>query len=176
MIGFGVFRNNTNEELWADTFGGGESVLHPQFYFNGFLIENYFCPEDSCEQHVLRILRSAKERIYFLTFSFTSDKIGEEIIKNYYYGVDVKGVFEKRWAGSEFSEFNKMKDLGGNVKLDNNPKIMHHKVFLVDDVVVFGSYNPTSSWDKRNDENILIIHDKDVVEKFVGEFERIWNL
>ena len=69
-----------------------------------------------------------------------------------------------------------MRELGMDVKLDSNPKNMHHKVFIVDDSVLFGSYNPTSSGNKNNDENVLIVHDSRIAEEFVEEFERIWSL
>jgi len=190
---YGAYRNNNNlviidsrslarnymdefNEMWRGEFGKGGSVYYPAVNFNGVLIGNYFCPEDDCEGKVLELLKSARKRIYFMTFSFTSDVLGEEIIRNFYYNVDIKGVFEKTQAGSEYSEYGKMKDLGMNVKKDNNKGMMHHKVFIVDDSVVFGSYNPSKSGNEKNDENILIIHDRGVAEKFVEEFEKVWNL
>ena len=108
-----------------------------------------------------------------MTFSFTSDKLGDLIIEKSK-NVSVKGIFENFQANSEFSEYNKMKEL--NVKTDNNPKFLHHKVFIVDDVVVLGSYNPSSSGNKKNDENILIIYDKKITNKFLEEFDYLWNL
>ncbi|MBW3021640.1 hypothetical protein KY328_01845, partial [Candidatus Woesearchaeota archaeon] len=68
------------DELWDGTFGKGSPVTYPQIYLNGNLIENYFCPDDNCESHVLDILEDAQESIYFMTFSFTSDPIGNLII------------------------------------------------------------------------------------------------
>ncbi len=34
--------------------------------------------------------------------------------------------------------------------------------------------NPTGGGDKRNDENVLIITDKDIAEKFMEEFFRVF--
>ena len=54
---------------------------------------------------------------------------------------------------------------------------MHHKVFIIDEnIVITGSFNPTESADKRNDENILIIHDSIVAGKYLGEFDRVWKM
>jgi len=62
-----------------------------------------------------------------------------------------------------------------DVKKDSNKYNMHHKVFIIDnETVVTGSYNPTSSGDEKNDENILIIHDKGIAKKFLDEFDRVW--
>jgi len=53
---------------------------------------------------------------------------------------------------------------------------MHHKVFIIDnETVATGSYNPTESGNSRNDENLLIIHDKEIASAYLEEFQRIFN-
>mgnify|MGYP001563744833 CR=1 FL=1 len=163
-------------EMWSGVFGRGKQIQEDKLYLNGFLVENYFCPDDSCEERTLKFLQSAKKRIYFMTFSFTSDDLGEEIIKNYHYDLDVKGVFDTTQAGSTYSEIHKMAALGIDVRKDETKGFMHHKVFIVDDAVLFGSYNPTSSGDEDNDENVVIIYNKEITEQFVEEFEKIYSL
>ena len=189
---FDAYRNNNNlviiesktmaenykdefDELWSGIFGNGEKVKNQQIYFNGFLVDNYFCPEDNCELHVIELLKKAQSRIYFMTFSFTSDGIGEEIIRNFYSGVDVRGVFDATQAGNKYSEYNKFRKLGIDVRKDGNKGFMHHKVFIVDDTVVLGSYNPTSSGNTKNDENILIFHDPRITNEFEQEFKRVYE-
>ncbi|MBT4110758.1 DUF1669 domain-containing protein, partial [Candidatus Woesearchaeota archaeon] len=52
---------------------------------------------------------------------------------------------------------------------------MHHKVFVIDEeTVVTGSFNPTGGGDTRNDENVLIITDKDIAKEFEEEFEKVY--
>jgi len=52
---------------------------------------------------------------------------------------------------------------------------MHHKVFIIDnETVITGSFNPTKNADLRNDENILIIHNKWIAKKYLKEFEKVW--
>jgi len=168
---------NYEEEFQSfmnDDFGRDAQVKYPKVILNNeILIENYFCPEDNCEQHVYDVISKAKERIYFMTFSFTSDKLGDLIIEKSK-DIEVKGIFENFQSSTEYSELNKMKKL--SVITDNNPNFMHHKVFIVDDIVVLGSYNPTSSGNAKNDENILIIYDKNLADKFLEEFDYIWRL
>ncbi len=168
---------NYNDEFQSflnNKFGRDEKVIYPKIVLNNeILIENYFCPEDNCEQHVYDIISKAKNRIYFMTFSFTSDKLGDLIVEKSR-NVEVKGIFEKTQASTEYSEYNKMKEL--NVILDKNSGFMHHKVFIVDDIVVLGSYNPTFSGNSQNDENILIIYDVEIANKFIEEFEYVWNI
>jgi len=163
------------QELWNKDFGYGEIVEHPIVYLNNKRIENYFCPEDYCSQHVIEALDKAKESIYFMAFSFTHDDIGDVLVKKNEESIDVKGVMEKT-RQSEYSEYNKLEENGIDVKWDNNKYVMHHKVFIIDNkTVITGSFNPTKSGDESNDENILIITDESIAKMFLEEFERVWN-
>ncbi len=154
--------------------GKHSKVKHPKLYLNGFLVENYFCPEDDCEGHVLNALKQAKQSIYFLTYSFTSDPIGSFLLSNQD-RLDIQGVMEKSQA-SKYSEFSKFNASNMKVRLDKNKFNMHHKVFIIDnETVITGSYNPTAGGDNKNRENVLIIHDPSIARQFVNEFERIWE-
>jgi len=68
-----------------------------------------------------------------------------------------------------------MQDFGLNVTWDNNPANMHHKVFIIDNsTVITGSFNPTGAGNDKNDENVLIIHDKYIAEKYLREFKLVY--
>lgn len=160
-------------ELWASNFSKGGNVEFPVIYFNNKMIENYFCPEDNCAEHVIDALNKAEESIYFMTFSFTKEEIADSIL---FKDVDVRGVFETTQAGSKYSQLHRLSDFGLDVKKDHNKYNMHHKVFIIDNkTVVTGSFNPTNAGDNKNDENVLIIHDKDVAKRFLEEFEDVWG-
>lgn len=164
--------NDEFEELEKGKFGIGEKVKYPIILFNNFTIENYFCPDDNCEEHVLDTLKQANSSIYFMTFSFTSDPIGEFLIEKDN-NLEIKGIFES-FQNSKYSEYRKMQDM--DVQLDTNPNMMHHKVFIIDNkTTILGSYNPTKNANENNDENILIIYDKNITELFLEEFEYLYN-
>jgi len=163
------------QELWNNKFSSGKRVKYPIIYLNEKKIENYFCPEDSCSKHVIDNLKEADSEIYFMTFSFTHDGIGQTLIDKYNQGVKVQGILEKT-RGSEFSEYYKLENNSIEVKWDEYSYVMHHKVFIIDNkTVITGSFNPTKSADNSNDENILIIHDENLAKKYLQEFERVWN-
>jgi len=161
------------QELWNGNFSSGNKVKNKIIYLNNKKIENYFCPEDNCKEHVIETINSAEESIYFMTFSFTDEETADAIL---FKDIDIKGVFEKLQAGSEYSQYKRLKDFGLDVKLDKNKYNMHHKVFIIDnETVITGSYNPTGSGNYRNDENIIIVHDEDVAKKYLEEFEHIFS-
>jgi len=165
--------NDEFNEMWDNTFHKGKETKYQKIIFNNFLIENYFCPDDNCEEKVINTLNQAKESIYFMTFSFTSDKIGDLLIE-LNNEIQIKGIFDNTQQ-SKWSEEKKMQHM--NIKFDNNkPGKMHHKVFIIDNkTVITGSYNPTKNGNENNDENILIIHNENITKEFVEEFKRLWD-
>jgi phosphatidylserine/phosphatidylglycerophosphate/cardiolipin synthase-like enzyme len=54
---------------------------------------------------------------------------------------------------------------------------MHHKVLVIDHRwVVLGSYNFSASAEQNNDENVLILENPEIADRFLQEFERIYAL
>lgn len=163
-------------EMWNRDFGNGADIRYPVVYLDDIRVENYFCPEDSCSSKIERVIDSAQESVYFMTFSFTHEGIANSILAKSD-SIDIKGVFENRGASSKYSKFNVMDYQGMEVIKDKNPAVMHHKVFVIDNkTVVTGSFNPSNNADTRNDENILIIHSETVASEFLEEFEYVWDL
>jgi phosphatidylserine/phosphatidylglycerophosphate/cardiolipin synthase-like enzyme len=163
------------QELWQGEFGKGSRTKNQVIQLNNITIENYFCPDDWCANKLIYALHNATNSIYFMTFSFTHDSIGEKIIEKFDEGIEVKGIFEKSQR-SKYSEFEKLNSTGINVKFDNNPYNMHHKVFIIDNrTVITGSFNPTKNGDTRNDENMLIIHNKKIAKEYLEEFDYVWD-
>ncbi|MFH1849718.1 MAG: phospholipase D-like domain-containing protein [archaeon] len=159
------------DELWNDESRPNQ-VSH--FVLNNKSYENYFCPEDACEDEVLAELEAARLSVYFMTYSFTSKRIANELIVGHREGKEVRGIFERRMGSSSVYGFLNYQGL--DIRLDNNPNTMHHKVFIIDnETVITGSYNPTANANLRNDENLLIIHDGEVAERFLEEFRVVWG-
>ena len=53
---------------------------------------------------------------------------------------------------------------------------MHHKVILIDgETVITGSYNFSKNAETSNDENILILKNREIAGAFLREFRRCWT-
>lgn len=160
-------------EMWNGKFKGGKKTKQTKVIINNTLIENYFCPEDNCAYEIMEELSKAEKSIYFMTFSFTHNEIGDVLVKKHEEGIKVSGIFEKR-QDSKYSQKQRLEDANIAVYFDKNTGAMHHKVFIIDNkTVITGSMNPSKNGDKRNDENIIVIHDRETAEKFMREYERI---
>ncbi len=161
------------EELWNGKFGQGNNVRSPIIYINNIKYENYFCPEDKCELRIADLIKNAESSIYFMAFSFTNEEIADALIKRK--GLDISGILDSSQSSIKYSQFKRLQEFGINVKKDSNKYKMHHKVFIIDnETVATGSFNPTLSADTKNDENLLIIHDKKITNAFLKEFESLW--
>jgi phosphatidylserine/phosphatidylglycerophosphate/cardiolipin synthase-like enzyme len=64
-----------------------------------------------------------------------------------------------------------------DVTLDGNPRLMHHKVMIIDQqIVITGSYNFSNNAERYNDENTLIIHNQGIAAEYMAEFQQIYDL
>ena len=58
---------------------------------------------------------------------------------------------------------------------DGNCYILHHKVIIIDErMVITGSYNFTSSAERDNDENLVIVDDPQLARAYLDEFARVY--
>ena len=200
----GTYRNNNNavrivsnllaenyvaefEEMFEEReFGAGSPADTPHAQVlvpsgdrsKEILIENYFAPEDRVTERLLALIQEAEDSIRFMAFIFTDDELGEAVIAQHEAGLTVQGVFEERNAALAYSEFGRMYEAVPrmDVRLDGNTYLMHHKVIILDDeTVILGSFNFSRSADEVNDENLLVIHEREVASQYRAEFKRIYR-
>jgi len=145
----------------------------PTVDLSGAVVEACFAPAEGCEASLIGAIDGAQHTVYFMTYSFTSDAVGEALVRAQERGASVEGVFERRQL-DEWSEDDALRAAGITVRLDGNPGTMHHKAFIIDNVtVVTGSYNPTANAAARNDENMLIVRDAGLAASFLAEYARV---
>ncbi len=167
------------EQMFVDDHFGAEKTPgtpSPSVTIDSNQVEAYFSPQDGTLQHLLAAVNSAQESISFLAYSFTSDELAQAMIERAAAGVKVAGVFdEDQYHSNAGTEFDRMTAAGLDVRLDGNPRLMHHKVIIIDGkIVVTGSYNFSYNAEHNNDENTLIIHNQDIAGQYLVEFQKIY--
>ncbi|MCU0821553.1 MAG: phospholipase D-like domain-containing protein [Spirochaetes bacterium] len=170
MFKHGIFGNKKESGVFADLRKKNRvKILDTD-------IEVYFSPENNIEEKILDGLQKSQESICFMAFSFTSDRIGEMIIDKFKRGVKVRGIFEKIGSNTKYSEYTKMLMEKIPVRIDKNRYRMHHKVIVIDGrTVITGSYNFSRSADEQNDENLLIIQNKEIAGQYLNQFESLYK-
>ena len=167
------------EEMFlTDVYGPEQGVETPNqaLRVNETKMENFFSPDDGTAQRIIELLNNASESIYFLAYSFTNDEFGQILIRKSGAGLEVSGIMEEEQVNSnQGTEFDPLSQAGIDVKLDGNPELMHHKVFIIDErVVVLGSYNFSRNAETVNDENTVIIFSPEVAKLYLQEYQRIY--
>ncbi len=191
----GIFKNNNNvitiespeiamiyesefQEMWTGNEFGITSTSTPKnqkVNINGDDIQTYFAAEDNVAEKLIPIIENAQTSIRFMAFSFTHDGMGDAILKRANAGVDVKGIFELRGSETKYSELGKLYRAGVPVRQDGNPRTFHHKVIIIDNnILITGSFNFSNNANKNNDENVLVVHNKDIAQQYLNEFDRRW--
>jgi phosphatidylserine/phosphatidylglycerophosphate/cardiolipin synthase-like enzyme len=174
------YRLEFEQMFLDDHFGSTKSLTTPDptITMDSSLVEVYFSPQDGTLEHILEVVNSANESIYFLAYSFTSDELSAALVERAKSGVTVMGVFDKdQYHSNSGTEFDNLRDEGLQVNLDGNPRLMHHKVIIIDQkIVITGSYNFSNNAEHNNDENTLIIHNLDIATRYMAEFQQIYDL
>ncbi len=136
-----------------------------------------FSPSDKISNLILEHLKTAKKSVRVLAFSFTSEKIANELLELAKQGVSVKCLFDGGQAQNRYSRDEYLSGCGIQVKISPNHRgKMHHKVIIIDgDTVITGSYNFSSNAEKSNDENVLILKNAEIAAVYNREFERCWK-
>ncbi|MGR7464153.1 phospholipase D family nuclease [Klebsiella aerogenes] len=136
-----------------------------------------FSPSGQALQNVLQAIHSARTRIDLAAYSFTSDEVADALVRAEKRGVKVRVVADyKDNARGKYSKVGAMQKNAIPIRLDPHYAIMHNKFLIVDGVTTeTGSFNYTSSADKRNAENALVIWNQPAVASiYEHEFERLW--
>lgn len=136
-----------------------------------------FSPSDGVRDIILDELSSAKNSVKLMAFSFTDQEIANRLGDLAKKGVSVKCLFDYGQANSKYSQDSYLRGCGVKIKLSpNRSGKMHHKVIVIDEeTVITGSYNYSKNAEHSNDENILILKNREIAAHYLKEFKRCWK-
>lgn len=136
-----------------------------------------FTPDKRCKSQILRELDRAKKSIHLQAYSFTDKDISLSLIKAQKRGVSVKVILDKSNIKDKKSAKKMLFENGIPLRFDHPNGIAHSKVIIIDEEeVLTGSYNFSVSAYRRNTENLLIIRNKQLSEKYMENWQNRWNL
>ena len=136
----------------------------------------YFSPNGGCQQAVIAQIEKAHQSVDIAMYSFTSRGIAETLAAVTAKGVKVDVVLDKAQMKEHYSKGKFLLSKGIDVRFHLGPGLMHDKFAVIDgQVVMTGSFNWTTSADKKNSENLLVIKDKEIAMKYVKQFKLLWS-
>jgi phosphatidylserine/phosphatidylglycerophosphate/cardiolipin synthase-like enzyme len=92
-------------------------------------------------------------------------------------GVAVNIILDKSQEAQRYSAMHFFLKHHIPVWIDYKPTIAHNKIIIVDEAtVITGSFNFTNAAEHKNAENLLIIHDPELAQKYLQNWEKRRNL
>lgn len=123
-----------------------------------------FSPDGGGERIIVEAIDGARQRILVQAYGFTDKAILSALAHAKQRGVDVRVILDKsndrsNSNQSRYSGATYMTNAGVPVWIDYKPAIAHNKVMIIDgQEVITGSFNFTTSAQRRNAENVLILN------------------
>ena len=123
------------------------------------------------------MIRTCKYSLDICIFTMTNDKLFEAVEECWNANIDVRIITDDECVKQKGSDVYKLASIGVPVKTDSNAQYhMHHKFVVVDKrVLITGSFNWTVQAVKNNNENVIMIQNKELVDKYVQEFDSLWK-
>lgn len=150
----------------------GAECSHVKFPSRGGSPEVYFSPHGGAAEAVVRELNAAKESVPVQAYSFTSAPIAKALVDAKRRGLQVTVIFDKSNRGAKYSSAEFLAHAGIPTYTDARHAIAHNKVIIIDSrIILTGSLNFTKAAENSNAENLLILHNRDLAQKYIANFQ-----
>lgn len=135
-----------------------------------------FSPNGGATALVVKTIESAHQSIRVAAYSFTSKPIAQALLDARKRGIDVRVVVDKSNATARYTAATFLANQGVPMRIDYRYAIMHDKFIEVDgEAVETGSFNFTRAAEFSNAENIIVLHDPTVAQRYEQEWKRLWG-
>lgn len=133
---------------------------------------------------LLYYLNSPRHSIDICMYVITNMDLANVIIKLHIRGVKIRIIVDADMAFSNGSAIKRFEKQGIPVRWMKSTNIMHHKFCLIDTLnmenmkntpfVICGSLNWTNQGLSGNWEDVIVTSQKEIVEQYKTEFEKLW--
>lgn len=135
-------------------------------------IEIHFSPRGGCTETVVKEISAATTTILVQAYSFTSSPIAKALVDAHKRGVQVQVILDKSQRTDKYSSAIFLINMGIPTKIDARHAIAHNKIMVIDgQVVITGSFNFTKAAEDKNAENLLVIRDKIIADKYTANWQ-----
>jgi len=137
--------------------------------------EVYFSLYDNPQKAIIKNIDQAEVFINIAMYIFTDREIAIPLVKAHERGVKVRLYLDKDQVDYKYSQSRFLVQKGIKTRISTNNYIMHNKFAIIDNrILLTGSYNWTFSANNRNDENLMVIDDPEVIARYQNQFEKLW--
>lgn len=138
--------------------------------------EVYFSLYDNPQKEIIKNINQAEAFINIAMYIFTDREITLPLIEAQKRGVKVRLYLDKDQVDYQYSQSRFLVQKGIKTRISSNNYIMHNKFAIIDNLLLLtGSYNWTFSANNRNDENLMVVDDPEIIEIFQNQFVNLWT-
>ena len=138
--------------------------------------EVYFSLSDNPQKAIIKNINQAEAFINIAMYTFTDKEILLPLINAQERSVKVRVYLDRSQIASTYSISRLLVQKGIKVRISTNNYIMHNKFAIIDNrLLLTGSYNWTASANSRNDENLMVIDDLEIISIFQNQFVNLWT-
>lgn len=132
----------------------------------------YFSPKGGGTQSIIQKLDKAQKSVLVQAYSFTSAPIAKALLSAHKRGVRVEVILDKSQRKEKYSSADFLGHSGTRTLIDSVHAIAHNKIMIIDgETVITGSFNFTKAAEEKNAENLLVIRDKVLAEKYIKNWQ-----
>jgi len=151
--------------------------VEPVLLIEGDYISTCFTPPSGCASVIANQISKAQESIYVQAYGFTSGEIAKALIHANNRGVKVRVLLDKSNIGTKYSKMRDLRKAGIEVLIDEVSGIAHNKIIIIDgSAVITGSFNFTTSADIRNTENVIIVQNRPLAQKYLQNWHARYEM
>ena len=131
----------------------------------GVRVKVCFSPDHGPEMEIMKQMLKAKLRIDFAIFTFSGSSGIDDTMLALHEKIMIRGVLDREQGGQVWAATKPLAAAG--IELYRAGKIkgirkLHHKLMVIDDsVTIIGSFNYTEPANLYNDENIIVLGDRE---------------
>jgi len=138
--------------------------------------EVYFSLSDNPQKAIIKNINKAEAFINIAMYIFTDREIALPLVKACERGVQVRLYLDQDQVDYKYSQSRFLVQKEIKTRISSNKYIMHNKFAIIDNrILLTGSYNWTFSANHRNDENLMVIDDPEIIEIFQNQFINLWT-
>ena len=151
-------------------------IMTTKFTKKGGLLDAFFFPSKVNEQKMVDYINMAEKELLVAIFTMTNDSLLKALTERHKKGVLIRIVADDVCMKHIGSDINTMAKVCG-VKHDGNKMgQMHNKYAVIDrKFIITGSFNWTAQAVKTNCENVIVIENEFLVDKYVDDFKNMWT-
>ena len=151
--------------------------------FSNANISICFSRGGKCLKKIREQVTKAQTSVQMMLFTMTDKQITDQLLMNYYNITNpanttdnkINAIFDRSLI-SRYSSYHKLSHHNLNITKSCSKGKLHHKVFIIDNsTIITGSMNPSNNAEKNNDENLIIVNNQEIAEKYLNEFNRIYT-